>query len=529
MKIKLIKNKKGVSPVFVAIYLSLLAVLLISTLFMALYTYGSAVTDRMKMEEEKQQESVKLVGPEALNLTNTGDYFDSLRVNNKGAITIRIRAIYIDHKFVGDPSSFQGDSYIRPKEYLWIKLYPNVKVTLDKTPLNATWTVTTERGTTAQETTERLLWGNPYNPYNPMRFYIGPLMIMFDMFNWRSGTGPWQNGWAIPKNTPDVTWRILISNIDTRDIEVTDRSSLTLISNDNAPSAPVAWYIDPLLSATYYRPGSFYFVYYSWNKPYSEGGAQKQSANVFGDGTTCINFLMFLGRFINPNGTSTSYGQTIPFEAVRVTTDTMPTSLALTASPQSILNDGVSTSTVTATVTDAKGNRVPDGTWVDFYTTAGTLSATHATTVNGVATVTLTSSTAKTTAYVTAICEGVEGTAQVNFTPARRIRVSANPTTVPKDGGTSTITIQLVDASNVNVTQKGIALTVTVSGIGGAKNKQPVLVYGETEGFTLTVTTDVNGQAILTFKARGTRGTATVSADDGPGGLDLGSVTVQVI
>jgi len=528
MRIRLFKNKKGVSPVFVSVYLALLVILLLSTLFVALYTYSTAVAERMKMEEERQQESVGLAGPDALNTTNTGDYFEALRIDNTGTITIRIRALYIGGKFVCDPSRFAADSYINARESVWIKLYPNVKIKFNQTTLDAFWTVTTERGTRAHETGARLLFGEPENPYNPMRFYIGPLMIMFDMFHWRSGNGPWQSGWSIPKNTKDVTWRILISNIDTRDIEVTDRSSLTLISNDNAPSAPVPWYIDPLLSSTYYRPGSFYFIYYSWNKPYSEGGAQRQSANVFGDGTTSITFLMFLGDFINPNGTRTAYGQTIPFEAVLVTTSTMPSSLGLTATPENIPNDGVSTSTITATVKDASGNPVPNA-WVDFYTTAGTLSSIHETTNSqGIATVTLTSSTARTTAYIAALCQGVEGTARVSFTPARGIRVFAKPTNVPKDGGTSSITVQLVDAANANVSQSGITITVTVSGIGGAKNKQPILIYGEIEGATIIVTTDSNGRALLTFKARGTPGTATVTADDGPNGLTSGSVTISV-
>jgi len=531
MKIRIIRNKKGVSPAFVAIYLAMLAILLISVLFAALNIYGTSVTERMKMEEEKQQESVALAGPAALNLTAGEEFFEALRVNNTGTITIRIRALYINHNFICDPSTFQGDSYINGKGYLWIRLYPNVKITLDKTPLNATWTVTTERGTKAYETTERLLWGKPDNPYNPMRFYIGPLMIMFDMFHWRSGTGPWQNGWSIPKNTIDVTWRILISNIDNRDIEVTDKSSLTLISNDNAPNAPVPWYIDPALSSLYYKPGSFYFIYYAWSKPVSEGGSSRQSANGFGDGTTCITFLMFLGSFIEPNGTRTSYGQTIPFEAVHVTTETMPASLKLVANPENIPNNGVSTSTITATVQDSKGNPVPNA-WVDFYTTAGTLSATHETTnAQGMATVTITSTTARTTAYIAALCQGVEGTARVSFTPARKIKISANPTTVSKDGGTSRITVQLIDTNNVNVTQKGITIAVTVSNWDGPGSKWPILIYDDQPGQTsLTVATDANGQLILTFKAMGgTKGKtfqATVTAQ--ASGLTSDSVTINV-
>lgn len=534
MKIRLVKNRKGVSPIFVAIYLAILAILLISVLFAALYIYGSAVTERMKMEEERQQESVGLAGPKALNLT-AETIVKALRVNNTGTITIRLRALYIGHKFICDPSTFEKDAYINPKEHIWIQLYPSVTITLNQTILDAYWTVTTERGTRARETGARLLYGEEEDQYNPMRFYIGPLMIMFDMFHWSDDQGKtWKSGWSIPKGTNDVTWRILLSNIDDRDIEVTEKSSFTLISNDNAPSNPVAWYIDPEMTYAFlFKPGGFYFVFYSWSKPYSEGGASRQDIVGFGDGTTCINFLMFLGSFIEPNGTRTSYGQTIPFEAVHITTETMPSSLKLKANPENILNDGVSTSTITAEVTDAKGNWVPDETWVDFYTTAGTLSASHATTTNGKATVTLTSSTAKTTAVVAALCQGVEGTTKVSFTQARRITVSANPKTVSKDGGISHITVQLLDADNVTVTQSGIVVTIEVSytGTGNVpQSKWPVLIYGDELGQTsLTVTTDANGQIILTFKARSGTGQFTVTADDGVGGLEHGSVDIIVI
>jgi len=530
MRIRLAKNKKGVSPIFVSIYLALLITLLLSTLFFALYTYGTSIAERMKMEEERQQESVGLAGPDALNITS--NYFHFIRINNTGSITLRIRALYINHKFIydpADPTRFQ-DSYINPKSYVWLQLYPFLRIELNQTMLDAYWTVTTERGTKARETGASLLFGEPGDTYNPMRFYIGPLMIMFDMFNWRSQNGPWQNGWSIPKNTPDVTWRILISNIDNRDIEVTDRSSLTLISNDNSPSAPVPWYIDPVLSTMYYRPGAFYFVYYSWNRPYSEGGAQRQASNVFRQGTTCINFLMFLGSFVNPDGTRAAYGQTIPFEAVLITGGNMPAAIQLTASPQTILNNGVSTSTITAVVRDVSGNPVPN-VWVDFYTTAGTLSSTHATTsAHGIAMVMLTSTTAKTTAYIAALCQGAEGTTSVSFTPARTIRISANPTAVSKDGGTSAITIWLVDQNGVNVSQSGIPITISVTGWTGAASKKPVLIYNDQpEQTTVIAITDSKGQVTLTFKGKGGRGTATITADDGVGGLDSGTVQIIVI
>jgi len=521
MKAKIVRNRKGISPIFVTVYLAILVLVLLSMLFTALHTYGSSLTERMKVEEERRQESIGLIGPEALNFTE-GTLASFLRVNNTGSITVRIRALYVGQKFICDPSKFTGDAYINPKETLWIQLYPNVRIELNSTTLNAYWTVTTERGTKSSEIGAKLIWGEPWVPGSPKKFYIGPLMLMFDMFHWRSGTGPWRNGWTIPTGTDRVTWRILVVNIDDRDIIISEKSCFTLISNEPPPADPLTWYIDPMLGTLTFKPGVFNFVYYTWSKPITEGGASRQSITF--PFTTCINFLTFFGSFLEPNGTLTSYGQTIPFEAVLVTTESMASSLIMTSNPENIRNDGFSTSTITATVTDSRGRPVPDA-WVDFYTTAGTLSATRRTTdANGVATVTLTSSTSPATAYITAICQSVEGTSKVNFTPATGIRVSANPTSIPRNGGTSIITVQLIDANDANVAQAGITITVRLSGISGGR--RPTLTYGDQSGDSVTVTTDSRGQALITLTARGASGTATITAS--ASGLTSGSTTVTV-
>ena len=311
---KIIKNRKGFSSLFVSLYLAILAILLISMLFIALSMSSSALAERMRIEQERMQESIALVGPEAFNLTE-GSIVHCLRVNNTGSIIVRIRALYIGHKFVCDPSKFAGDAYIDPKESLWIQLYPNVNIKLNDTTINAYWTVTTERGTRASETGGKLKWGEPGIPYSPKKFYFGPLMLMFDMFHWRSESGPWRSGWTIPKGTKDVTWRILLVNVDDRDIIISDTSCLTLISNDNSPKDPLPWYIDPTLGQTIFKPSIFNFVYYTWSKPFSKPGASRQAVTGMTESTTCINFLTFYGSFLEANGTYTPFGQTIPFEA----------------------------------------------------------------------------------------------------------------------------------------------------------------------------------------------------------------------
>ena len=86
-----------------------------------------------------------------------------------------------------------------------------------------------------------------------------------------------------------------------------------------------------------------------------------------------------------------------------------PYSVTLTADPMAIPADGVSTSTLWATVTDQYGNMVADGTSCYFHTTLGSVSPSFDTTLNGVAETTLTSSEDPGLAAVTATCEGKEG------------------------------------------------------------------------------------------------------------------------
>jgi hypothetical protein len=527
-----VKDRKALSPLFVSLYLAILAILLISTLFIALHVSSSALTERMRIEQERMQESITLVGPEALNLTE-GTIVHMLRVNNTGSITVRIRALYIDHTFVCDPSEFAGDAYIEPKEALWIQLYPNVNppILWNDTTIEGYWTVTTERSTRASEVGGELKYGNPWIPYSPNKFYFGPLMLVFDMFHWRVGADPWRSGWTIPKGTgvgakEGVTWRILLVNVDDRDIIITDTSCLTLISNDNSPKDPLPWYIDPTLSETTLKPGIFNFVHYTWSKPFSEGGTKPQDVTMK-ELTTCITFLTFYGSFVEPDGTLTPFGQTIPFEAVLITTESMAASVDLTSAPENIKNDGISTSTITAMITDDSGSAVSDA-WVDFYTTAGTLSTTHSTTdTNGVTSVALTSSLSRTTAHVTAICQGVEGACKVTFTPSSRIDVEAEPNAVSKDGGTSQITVQLKDADDQTVTQSGVTITVEVSSWTGSGGKKPTLTYESQNGYLVTVTTDSNGKAIITLAAQGGKGNATITAS--ASGLSSGNTMVDII
>ena len=100
-----------------------------------------------------------------------------------------------------------------------------------------------------------------------------------------------------------------------------------------------------------------------------------------------------------------------------------PATVALSANPSTVPPSG-GTVTLTAVVLDASGNRLANVP-VSFSTTAGTLSATQATTnANGEATVELVTNGATT---VTARAGTVSGTAQI--TPGGAISLTVSPTT----------------------------------------------------------------------------------------------------
>jgi len=509
------QNKKGVSSIFIGIYLSLIAVLLISSLYAAQAISRSSLTDYLKIEQDRRQENIQITKI----VTDTNDlYFTSIQVNNTGAITVRIRALYVAGVFKFDPSELEGDSYIEPKEALNITLVP--PILFDGDMLNAEWAVTTERGTRSSDIGMNL-WEETSGPvYTPNKFYFGPLMLVFDMFHWRSGTGPWKSGWSIPKSATDVTWRILLANVDSRPITLTDRSCFTLVGNEQQQNKIVSWFVNPELGDITFEPGKYYFVYYTWAAPYSASSNSIQKPNALSVGIPCINFLTFTGYFTELNKTQTAFGQTIPFEGVLVTDQTMVDSVSLTATPQIIRNDGTSTSAVTAIVRNGVGSPMPNQ-WVDLLSTGGTLSATRVQTdATGAVHVTLISSTYQRTAVIYAMCQGVTGSCKVSFTPATKIVVTADPATISKNGN-STITVQLVDQNNVPVSQSGIVITVTRTWSGG---RSPILIYQSQSNSTVIVTTNSNGKAVLILAGKGGTGITTITAS--ATGLDAGSVNV---
>ena len=98
--------------------------------------------------------------------------------------------------------------------------------------------------------------------------------------------------------------------------------------------------------------------------------------------------------------------------------DEPPATISLIASPSFIVADGISTATVTATVTDQYDNPVADGTEVVFTTTLGTFSGDTVyttTTQSGLAVAVLTAPTTDGVARITARAGSVEGSVEVRL------------------------------------------------------------------------------------------------------------------
>lgn len=310
------ENNKGISSLFITIYIALIGILLISTLFVSISITDSSLSSYLRVEQARMQERIMISGPGALNVNDATSQIESIRVNNTGAIVARIRAIYINGKFICDPSKFSGDSYIAPQGAIWIDLtsvFP--PITINSTTLNRNWTVTTERGTRSKNTGANLWLGSPNVTSDPNKFYFGPLLLFFNWFHWSNDDGStWNEGWHIPKDVEgDIIWRILVANIDDRQIILSDTSTFALIQNSQQSNKICLWKLQSSLNPTTLEldPGNYYFLHFTPN-PNPAPNISKQAVPI----PVSSNFITLIGNFVEQNGVLTPFGQTIPFEAV---------------------------------------------------------------------------------------------------------------------------------------------------------------------------------------------------------------------
>jgi hypothetical protein len=222
------KNKSAISTLFIAIYIVIITVILLSALFIGLTLSNSGLLSYQREQQDRNQEKVIL---SSLSIDKNTNLINTLSVNNTGGITVRIRALYLDKTFVCDPSTLSSaDSYIAPQSSIAIPLLSK-NIYANSSTLMANWTVTTERGTSTSEIGANLWIGSQEQLNDPEKVYYGPICLYFSQFQWSSNGGAsWHAGWTIPENPGNVIWRINITNIDNRPIILDGNSSFSISS-----------------------------------------------------------------------------------------------------------------------------------------------------------------------------------------------------------------------------------------------------------------------------------------------------------
>ncbi len=201
-----------------------------------------------------------------------------------------------------------------------------------------------------------------------------------------------------------------------------------------------------------------------------------------------------------------SAGTTVEFVASSVS------AITLNASPNNLTADGKSTSTITATVSDAMGNAVADGENISFSLTGpGSISLPYARTSNGKASITYTTSSQTGTATITA--ESTSGAAASSTSISLikpvigTVSISSGSISIVADGvSTTTIVANVVDTAG-NPVENGTA----VNFVATAGTLKATRQGGTSEATAYTV----NGTASATLTSSTSIGTSTVTVTVG--------------
>lgn len=162
------------------------------------------------------------------------------------------------------------------------------------------------------------------------------------------------------------------------------------------------------------------------------------------------------------------------------------------------------TTEIRATVLEPSGTPVQNGTTVTFTTNLGAVSPTEARTLNGVATVQFVGNGQSGKAAIRAISGGAASDPlelSVGAAAAGRVSVSANPTSVPATGGSTSVTAVVVDASGNPIA--GVPVTFSTT----AGSFSATVVNTDSSG-TARTTLTTNAPASVTATAGGSTSTA---------------------
>jgi hypothetical protein len=276
----------------------------------------------------------------------------------------------------------------------------------------------------------------------------------------------------------------------------------------------------------------------TWSKTGAGGSFDPATSTTNAEGEASVTFTT-----ASTSGTSYTFSATDTGASAIVgsggTVMTTPGAVSLTtstvtASPNALDANGTAVSTVTIQLKDANGNNVTSsaGPVTVSRTGTGTLSAAtdHA---NGSYTATLTAPSSVGSAVVSAMLSGsaLTSTATVNFVAGAaslsQSTLSASPASIAANGtSTSTITIQLKDASGNNL--QASAGTVTLSKVGGGTLGAVTDNLNGTYTAVLTSPTSA-GNAVVTGSLGGNNltNTATVTFTAGTASLSTSTVTAN--
>jgi Big-like domain-containing protein/PKD domain-containing protein len=182
---------------------------------------------------------------------------------------------------------------------------------------------------------------------------------------------------------------------------------------------------------------------------------------------------------------------------------------------------------ITATVVEAGGTLVQNGTLVTFTTTIGQIDPAEARTRDGKATVRLVAGTRSGRAIVRAFSGGITSgdlTVDIGGAAAGRISLTANPTVVPASGGTSQLLAVVFDVDGNRLPGVPVSFTTTAGSI-----LSTVVVTNASGEAATSITT--NRDADVTASAGGASGGSGGSGGgggDGNGGGGGGTASAAV-
>ncbi|QTA83645.1 Invasin domain-containing protein [Desulfonema limicola] len=192
-----------------------------------------------------------------------------------------------------------------------------------------------------------------------------------------------------------------------------------------------------------------------------------------------------------------------------------PASMTLSADNTELFADGASSTQIRAVVQDSNGLPFNKKLTINFYTPMGMLSAASAETVNGAATVTLTSPIAVGSAVVRAVSGSLSSNITINFNAVpKNFSLSSTQNTVKSDSSdTAIITATLLDTNYAPIPN----INVIFSATGGQINKASSV-------------TDENGNAQVTFSSgKVNQKNQTVNITASVAGFASRTIPIQVI